>query len=85
MPRDRPSAAVPGCSDEHHGYLRAEQQCKKAKKLINTSKPPTEHVLWLIRGLRYITGGLDFCAQSEHAFGSSEEEKNRQYWLTFHH
>jgi hypothetical protein len=49
------------------------------------AKPATEHVLWLIRGLRYITGGLDFCAQSEHAFGNSEEEKNRQYWLTFHH
>jgi hypothetical protein len=49
------------------------------------AKPSIEHVLWLIRGLRYITGGLDFCAQSEHAFGNSEEEKNRQYWLTFHH
>jgi hypothetical protein len=44
-----------------------------------------EHVLWLIRGLRYITGGLDFCAQSKHSFGNSEEEKNRRYWLTFHH
>lgn len=47
--------------------------------------PATEHVLWMIRGLRYVTGGLDFCAGSKHAFGASEEEKNRRYWLTFHH
>lgn len=47
--------------------------------------PSMEHVLWMIRGLRYVTGGLDFCAKSKHAFGSSEEEKNRHYWLTLHH
>jgi hypothetical protein len=44
-----------------------------------------EHVLWLIRALRYMTGGLDFCAQSKHHFGASEEEKNRKYWLTLAH
>jgi hypothetical protein len=47
--------------------------------------PQMEHVLWLIRALRYVTGGLDFCAESKYAFASSEEEKNRQHWLTFHH
>ena len=47
--------------------------------------PEMEHVLWLIRALRYTTGGLDFCAQSTHAFGNSEDEKKRQYWLAFHH
>lgn len=44
-----------------------------------------EHALELIRALRYITGGIDFCAQSQHIFGSSKEEKNRRYWLTFRH
>lgn len=48
-------------------------------------KPSMEHVLWMIRGLRYMTGGIDFCAQSKHIFGNSEAEKNRKYWLTFHH
>ena len=32
-----------------------------------------------------MTGGIDFCAQSKHIFGNSEAEKNRKYWLTFHH
>jgi hypothetical protein len=44
-----------------------------------------EHVLELIRALRYITGGKDLCAQTQHVFGSSEEEKNRKYWLNFRH
>lgn len=47
--------------------------------------PSMEHVLELIRALRYITGGTDFCSQTQHVFGSSEEEKNRKYWLTFRH
>jgi hypothetical protein len=54
-------------------------------KNARADAPTTEHVLWMIRGLRYVTGGLDFCAESKHVFGTSEEEKNRQYWLTFHH
>jgi hypothetical protein len=47
--------------------------------------PSMEHVLWMIRGLRYMTGGLDFCAKSNHRFGKSEEERDRYYWLTFQH
>ena len=43
-----------------------------------------EHVLWLIRALRFVTGNMDFCARSKHVFGNSEEEKNRRYWLTLH-
>ncbi len=54
-------------------------------EFAKADKPSMEHVLWMIRGLRYVTGGLDFCAQSKHIFGKSEEEKNRKYWLTFHH
>jgi hypothetical protein len=56
-----------------------------SEEFAKADKSSMEHVLWLIRGLRYVTGGLDFCAQSKHIFGDSEEEKNRQYWLTFHH
>jgi hypothetical protein len=56
-----------------------------SKKTDNADRPSVEHVLWLIRGLRYVTGGIDFCASSKHVFGNSEEEKNRKYWLTFHH
>ena len=44
-----------------------------------------EHVLELIRALRYITGGKDLCAQTQHVFGSSGEEKKRKYWLKFRH
>jgi hypothetical protein len=56
-----------------------------SEAFAKADSPQMEHVLWLIRALRYVTGGLDFCAETKHAFGSSEEEKNRQYWLTFHH
>jgi hypothetical protein len=56
-----------------------------SEEFAKADKPSMEHVLWLIRALRYLTGGLDFCAQSKHIFGNSEEEENRQYWLTFHH
>jgi hypothetical protein len=55
---------------------------EKAAKQDSTSM---EHVLWIIRALRYVTGGMDFCATSEHRFGSSEEERNRKYWLTLDH
>jgi hypothetical protein len=56
-----------------------------SEEFAKTDSPSMEHVLWLIRALRYVTGGLDFCAASEHTFGSSEEEEHREYWLTFHH
>jgi hypothetical protein len=44
-----------------------------------------EHVLWCIRALRYLTGGKEFCAKTDHRFGSSEEEQRRKYWIYFHH
>lgn len=49
--------------------------------LNSGNEPETEHVLWSIRALRYITGGLDFCGKTNHHFGASELEKNRKYWL----
>jgi hypothetical protein len=49
----------------------------------NEQNPDTEHVLWVIRALRFLTGGKDFCAATTHKFGTTEIEKNRKYWLTF--
>lgn len=56
-----------------------------SEESAKADKPSMEHVLELIRALRYVTGGVDFCSQTQHVFGSSEEEKNRKYWLTFRH
>lgn len=41
------------------------------------------HLLWVIGALRYITGGMDFCAPTSHSFGKSGEEAYRSYWLHF--
>ena len=56
-----------------------------SEKSARADAPSLEHVLWLIRGLRYLTGGIDFCSKNAHVFGTSDEENNRQYWLTFKH
>lgn len=45
--------------------------------------PTMEHALWIIRALRYLTGGKNFRARTHHQFGKSEEEQNRKYWLMF--
>lgn len=37
------------------------------------------HVVWCIRALRYITGGLDFRAPTDHRFSATEEF--REQWL----
>jgi len=42
----------------------------------------TEHVLWSVRALRFITGGKDFCSSTKYQFGKSELEQNRKYFLT---
>ena len=46
----------------------------------------TEHVLWTIRTLRYISGGKDFCATTKYAMGASRSYgprfgEDRRYWL----
>jgi hypothetical protein len=41
----------------------------------------TLHVVWCIRALRYITGGLDFRAATAHHFGTSEIERNREWFV----
>jgi len=38
------------------------------------------HVIWSIRALRYLTGGLDFTGRTEYKF--KESEKQRKYFLT---
>jgi hypothetical protein len=55
----------------------------KSRELADANDKQTEHVLWCIRALRYITGGVDFCGKTGHQFGASELEKNRKYWLYF--
>lgn len=75
---ESPEASAKALIDGLHTIPASEAFAKR-------DDPSMEHVLWLIRGLRYVTGGLDFCAGTKHVFGSSEEESNRKYWLTFHH
>jgi len=41
----------------------------------------TEHVVWCLRALRTLTGGLDFRAKTNHRFGDSEIEETRE-WFT---
>ena len=41
----------------------------------------TEHVIWCLRALRGITGGLNFRAKTRHEFGDTEVESNRE-WFT---
>ncbi len=54
---------------------------RESRILNGQEKPDAEHVLWCVRALRYVTGGKDFCAKTSHTFGSSEEERNRKYWI----
>jgi len=79
----RQLASNPGVSA---GLLIADlHSIPDSEEFAKADKLPMEHVLWLIRALRYLTGGMDFCAPSKHVFGNSEEEQNRKYWLTFAH
>jgi len=57
----------------------------KTRILNGQNDQDAEHVLWSIRALRYVTGGKDFCASTNHRFGNSEEEQRRRYWIYFHH
>lgn len=51
--------------------------------IVGQGSPQVEHALWSIRALRYITGGLDFCAPTKWKPGRSYEERTRHYWLHF--
>lgn len=53
--------------------------------LASENRPATEHVLWCIRALRFLTGGKDFCGNTNHKFGKSQAERDRKYWLYFRH
>lgn len=41
------------------------------------------HVLWVFLALRYITGGMDFCAPTSWKPGRTYEDGIRDYWLHF--
>ena len=41
----------------------------------------TLRVIWCLRALRYITGGLEFRARTAHGFGSGEIEENREWFV----
>lgn len=54
-----------------------------ASAVVGDNDTYVDHVLWTIRALRYITGGMDFCAPTRHRFGNSGQEVYRAYWLHF--
>ncbi|MGO9167616.1 MAG: hypothetical protein ACLP56_12175 [Candidatus Sulfotelmatobacter sp.] len=41
----------------------------------------TEHVIWCLHALRYLTGGLEFRATTNHHFGKGELEENRKWFV----
>lgn len=54
------------------------------RTIVGDGSPHQEHILWSILALRYITGGMDFCAPTEWRSGSAYEEGIRSYWLHFY-
>jgi hypothetical protein len=58
---------------------------RETRILNGEHKPEAEHVLWCIRALRYVTGGKDFCGDTNHNFGASGEERFRKFWIYFRH
>jgi len=53
------------------------------RTVIGYGSADVNHLIWVIGALRYITGGMDFCAPTSHRFGKSGEEAYRSYWLHF--
>jgi|WetSurMetagenome_2_1015567.scaffolds.fasta_scaffold116852_2 hypothetical protein len=58
---------------------------KETRIMRQETNPEVGHILWCIRALRFMTGGMDFCAPTKHRFGKSDLEKQRKYWLQFRH
>lgn len=54
-----------------------------ASTTVSDNDTYVNHVLWVIRALRYITGGMDFCAPTNHKFAKSGQGAYRNYWLHF--
>lgn len=54
------------------------------RALVGDESPRVEHVLWSFLALRYITGGMDFCAPTKWKPGRTYEEGIRDYWLHFY-
>lgn len=53
------------------------------RTVVGYGSTDVNHLIWVIGALRYITGGMDFCAPTSHKFGKSGEEPYRSYWLHF--
>jgi hypothetical protein len=41
----------------------------------------TWHVIWCLRALRYLTGGLEFRAKTAHHFGDGQIEQRRKWFI----
>jgi hypothetical protein len=53
--------------------LSSEQEASKWRDTL--------HVVWCLRALRYLTGGMEFEAKTGHRFGNSEVERNRKWFI----
>ena len=54
------------------------------RTITGEASSPVEHVLFSLLALRYVTGGMDFCARTKWTPGRSYEEGVRKYWLHFY-
>lgn len=67
------------------GLLIAELHPVKGVRILsNDPRAPwkdTLHVIWCLRALRYITGGLEFRGRTDHVFGAGEIEQRRKWFV----
>lgn len=49
--------------------------------VVEWSGQPTEHRAWIIRALKYLTGGLEFCSPTKYVFDTTDLEKDREQFL----
>ncbi|MHB8755338.1 MAG: hypothetical protein ACYC92_10345 [Candidatus Acidiferrales bacterium] len=54
------------------------------RTLVGNASPYVEHLIFSFLALRYITGGMDFCAPTKWKPGKTYEEGIRSYWLHFY-
>lgn len=53
------------------------------KTIVGYGSIRFNHLIWAIAALRYITGGMDFCASTKWKLASQNNESYRSYWLHF--
>lgn len=54
------------------------------RTIVGNGTTRQNHALWIILALRYITGGMDFCAPTKWKFSNAYEQQIRKYWLYFY-